>query len=398
MKQSAGAVGVCLGLAGGLLVVALARLGDYPADAGPAVAALAHGSVRGAAAVPILMGPLSIWIRAPFAWAAHMVGAGELGVYRAGVVPCVVAALALGVVLARRSRMPEWAPLVAALAVLTPASVAAAANGHPEELLAGVLCVAAVLLALGRRATWAGLALGLAIATKQWALIAVVPTLLAAPAASRARVAVVGAVSTLVVYLPFVALGPHAFLVATRGEAHVESASTSETIWLFAARDRRLHVAGSPTLTYHAIAGWVPPLSHALIVLAALPFAVVLWRRRIAATQVLALLALLFLLRCALDPVDQDYFHAPFVLALLATEVAAGVFPALTLFAVAGLWLSFGVLHGAADPWVSALVYLGWSGIVGAALAARVFGVELRRRIGVTSQLEATLGLRTPSP
>jgi hypothetical protein len=388
MKQSVQAAGIALALAGGLLLIALARLGDYPADAGPAVAALAHGSVRGAAAVPILMGPLSIWARAPFAWAAHALGAGELGVYRAGIVPCVAAALALGLVLARRSRMPEWAPLVAALAVLTPASVAAAENGHPEEVLGGALCVAAVMLALARRPGWAGLALGLAIATKQWALIAVVPTLLAAPVASRARVAVVGAVSALAVYLPFVALDPHAFLVATRGEAHVESASVNETMWLFAAHDRRLHVAGSPTLTYHGIGNWVPPLSHALIVLAAVPFAVVLWRKRMAAAQVLALLALLFLLRCVLDPVDQDYFHAPFVLALLATEVSAGVFPALTLFAVGGLSLSFGVLHGVADPWVSALVYLGWTGVVAAALVARIFGIDVRSRIGLAPRLE----------
>ncbi len=376
MTRPAFALGLALALAGGLVVLLVAGLGDYPADAGPAVAALAEGSLRRAAAVPFLMGPFSIVLRAPFVWAADRLGTGELGVYRAGIVPCLAAAAALGVALARRSRTGNWAPLVAALAVLTPASVAAAGNGHPEELLGGALCVAAVLLAHGRRTVWAGVALGLAIATKQWALIAVVPTLLAAPATSRVRVALVGAAAALAFYTPFIAQDPHAFITATRGEARVESAATPETVWLSASSDRQVHVAGSPTLTYNAIPPWVPPVSHALIVLAALPFAAALWRRHLQATQALALLALLFLLRCVFDPVDQDYFHVPFLLALLATEVTAAAFPAVTLFAVGGLWLSFGVLHGSTDPWLGAAVYLGWTAVVGAFLSTRVFGLR----------------------
>jgi hypothetical protein len=118
-------------------------------------------------------------------------------------------------------------------------------------------------------------------------------------------------------------------------------------------------------------------VSHALIVLAALPFAAALWRRRLQTTQALALLALLFLVRCAVDPVDQDYFHVPFLLALLATEVTAEVFPAVTLFAAGGLWLSFGVLHGAAPPWLCAAVYVGWTAVVAASLCGRVFGVRI---------------------
>jgi hypothetical protein len=363
-------------LAGGFVVLLVAGLGDYPADAGPAVAALAQGSLRRAAAVPFLMGPFSIVLRAPFVWAADRLGAGELGVYRAGIVPCLAAAAALGVALARRTRTGNWVPLVAALAVLTPASVAAAGNGHPEELLGGALCVGAVLLAHGRRPVWAGVALGLAIATKQWALIAVVPTLLAAPATSRVRVAVVGAVAALAFYTPFIAQDPHAFMTATRTEAHVVSAAVPETIWLAASSDRQVHVAGSPTLIYHAIPTWVPPVSHALIVLAALPFALVLWRRRLRATQALALLALLFLVRCVFDPVDQDYFHVPFLLALLATEVTDGAFPGVTLFAAGGLWLSFDLLHASGSPWLDVAVYLGWTAVVAAFLLRRVLGLR----------------------
>jgi uncharacterized membrane protein len=58
--------------------------------------------------------------------------------------------------------------------------VAAVRLGHPEALTAA-LCVLAVVLA--RRDHWvvAAVVLGLAIATKQWAVVAIVPALLAAP-------------------------------------------------------------------------------------------------------------------------------------------------------------------------------------------------------------------------
>ena len=42
--------------------------------------------------------------------------------------------------------------------------------------------------------------------------------------------------------------------------------------------------------------------------------------RRRTPDDVLALLALLFLLRCLLDPVDNAYYHVPFLLALVAWE------------------------------------------------------------------------------
>ena len=58
------------------------------------------------------------------------------------------------------------------LAILTPASRAAVESGHPEEMLAAALCVIALLVS-DRRPLWAGVALGLALATKQWAVLAV---------------------------------------------------------------------------------------------------------------------------------------------------------------------------------------------------------------------------------
>ena len=118
-------------------------------------------------------------------------------------------------------------------------------------------------------------------------------------------------------------------------------------------------------MTYHEVAHWVPPVSHSLIVLIALPLGLLLRRRGARGADPLALLALLFLLRCVLDPVDQGYFHVPFMLALLAWEVSAGALrmgglPPVTLAAAACLALTFDVLqaHGV-NAWVIDSLYLG---------------------------------------
>jgi len=53
--------------------------------------------------------------------------------------------------------------------------------GHPEEVLEGVLCVAALLAAGANRAPLAGVFLGLAIANKPWAVLAAAPMVIVLP-------------------------------------------------------------------------------------------------------------------------------------------------------------------------------------------------------------------------
>ena len=67
-----------------------------------------------------------------------------------------------------------WA-LMAAACVLNPLTYQAAFYGHPEELLAAALAVGAVIAAGRRHWLLGGLMLGAALATKQWAALAVVP-------------------------------------------------------------------------------------------------------------------------------------------------------------------------------------------------------------------------------
>src|SRR5260370_22502783 len=84
---------------------------------------------------------------------------------------------------------------------------AARGAGHREEILGGALAVAAVLLAVRGRTLLGALALGLALATKQWALLAVLPFLLAVP--GRRRLALLLSGSTpLLLTLPFLGCHP----------------------------------------------------------------------------------------------------------------------------------------------------------------------------------------------
>src|SRR5680860_1842017 len=88
----------------------------------------------------------------------------ETSVYLIGVLPCLLATIALGLVLSRsladRRASTAAQGLVAGLAVITPMTFRAVHWGHPEELLAGALCVGALLAALRERELLAGILLG----------------------------------------------------------------------------------------------------------------------------------------------------------------------------------------------------------------------------------------------
>jgi hypothetical protein len=349
----------------GVGLEAYASVGDYGHDAGPALDALAAGNLHRFLVEQPLMGLVSVVVRLPFVLVAKLAGAGELVRYRAGALPCLAATAALGIGLIRlRGLRPRTALLVPALAMVTPASLLALRWGHPEELLGGVLCVAAVLLA-DRRALWAGVALGLAIATKQWAILAVAPVLLAAHPGRRLRLlaAAIGVAELFTV--PLFAANPSAFTHTTSEAAASAAYTNPESLWFLVSHPYHF-VQGPASYTFYVIPSTVEHLSHPLIVLLPAILALVVWRRR---CDPLALLALVLLARCVLDPVDNEYYHAPFLLALLAYETMARrrlpQIPFLTLFSAAGLWLTFSVLQGhGASPALTNAVYLAWTGAV----------------------------------
>ncbi|HKG67107.1 MAG TPA: glycosyltransferase 87 family protein, partial [Solirubrobacteraceae bacterium] len=169
---------------------------DYFSDASTAIDTLARGDIDGFLHQTPLMGPFSLLLRAPF---VRLVFDSSLDtVYFAGVVPCLAAVAGLAYALRRRmtalGRPAAAITLVTVVALLNNGVFRSVHWGHPEEILGGALCAGAVLAGLRDRALLAGLLLGLAVATKQWAVIAVIPTLLATSQRRIALLLVAGAV------------------------------------------------------------------------------------------------------------------------------------------------------------------------------------------------------------
>jgi hypothetical protein len=315
---------------------------DYFSDASASIDALVRRDLDGFFASQPLMGSFSLLVRAPF---VATVFDGSLdAVYLAGAIPCLIATVVLGLALARlvaeRGQPPAVQGLVAGLAVINPITFRALHWGHPEELLGAALCVGAVLAALREREMLAGVLLGLAIATKQWALIAVLPTLLAAPRRRLPLLGIAGAIAAALL-LPGLIANSDSFTGAHQAAAGQGPGGASTTPWSI-----WWPLAGIGDSAYgerYMAPAWVGTLSHPLIVLLPIPLAALLWlRRNRRPDDALLLLALLFLLRCLLDNWNNDYYHAPFFLSLLAWEtVRRPGTPYLSLAVAILLGLSF---------------------------------------------------------
>ena len=222
-------------LAAALMALITGMGTDYPADAGPAISALARGDIHGFTSAQVQMGPLSILLRAPL---AALAGPDLIWAYRLGALARMLALVGLGVLVARRAGAGVGL-LAGALLVANPVTLDALHLGHPEELLGAALCVAAVLLA-AERPLWAAAALGAALATKQWALIAIAPVLIAAPREARVRLAATAAGIAAAVIVPVALADPHAFVSALDHPAFGLSAMRTGNLWGFTAISERV--------------------------------------------------------------------------------------------------------------------------------------------------------------
>lgn len=315
-----------------MILVYLAAIGASPQGANdfyrelwPAYQALAAGHVVDF----IRTGPPyvgSAVLRAPLAMIPMIWSGSPTQVYFAAALPCVVAAPLLATWLGAQRARPDGSPRRIGpmlLCLLSPVVVLAVYGGHPEEILGGVLCVAGVVLAANGEIEWAAVLIGLAVINKAWALVAV-PVALAAMPDRRLRGAAITAVTAGIVLIPVTALR----LTGGATDAHGFALGTSigtifnppELLWWFGQQS---------SIVLHA---------RALIVLSAGLCAFLWWARcardgppkdRVA--DALLLLAMVLLLRCALDPWNNSYYHVPFIFALLAYEVRSDRPPVLAL-------------------------------------------------------------------
>jgi hypothetical protein len=354
---------------------------DYDNEVRPAYEALAHGHVvRFLTLAPAYGG--SLIERAPFALVPGLWGGGELAVYRAAALPCLLASAALGVWLVARMRSRGHSTLARAVAlgvcVANPLTLRALELGHPEELLGACLCVAAVLLAAhapssgGRdHALAAGVLLGLATANKEWALLAAGPVLLAVAPGRRRRCLAGACVSSTAVLAPLALVSSSGFLASTRAVA-VPTVSVIfqpwQLWWFLGHHGGLVHgIFGTPKPGYRVEPAWTATVSHPLVLVSGLALAAALWprARRLALPegQALLALALVLLVRCLLDTWDAVYYTLPFGLALLAWELSQRNRnpPVLALAVSALAWVSFQWLPGHVSPDVQAALFLAWS-------------------------------------
>jgi uncharacterized membrane protein (UPF0127 family) len=374
---------------------------DYGLEAAAAYKALSHGDIGGfLGQVPAYGG--SLVLRAPFAWVASALGGGELAVYRAVSIPCLLAFAFVALVVVRRmgacGRPTKERALVLGLCVANPVTLRALYMGHPEEMLCAAFAIGAVLAAADRRTLWAAVLLGLAIATKAWAVLAIGPVLIALPSRRLVALGVAGAV-TAAVLAPIALFAPHAAGLVSAASHTDEIFNPWQLFWWLGEPDHLFRdLQTGATLTGYRVApNWLLPLTHPLIALLVVPLSL-MWARvrgaapRINGEHALGLLALLFLLRCALDPWNNVYYELPFLLALLAWEALCrpNREPLLAFCATALVWVSFEVVPNYVSPDLQSAFFLAWSLPFAVWLARELFAPP--RRVPETEHVIATAG------
>lgn len=369
------ALGAVAVLVSAVLALASPIGADYavagPDAAGPAVDALVRGDLSAYAAHQPAQGPVSILLRAPFAALAP--AGDQLARYRLGVFPCVLAlalaALAVGAAMQRRGKRPWEAWAVAALLLLAPVMRAALTWGHPEELLATALVLGSALATGSGAVVAGGAAAGLAVATKSWALIGLVP--LALLAGRRAwRWVAAAAVTCALLVGPLVAANPGAFGRAGRTASEAPLVHPADVWWMASQRHvtisdgpqvRRVHAPAQPTLVRNGV-------RPALVAITALLALLVARRRRPTLDSALIVLALVMLLRCVLDPGDNGYYHVPFTATVIAWGALFGRRPLLIAAAAVAATATVPGPLGPHRDLVN-LLYLAWALPVTALLA-----------------------------
>ncbi len=371
---------------------------DFVTDAGPVVRELAHGHLSALLHSNAIMGPFALIVEAPF---VAIAGADWLPQYQWASLPGLIAVGLLGLYLAaiarRRGASGLSQLLIATLCLVNPITLEALNTGHPEELLTAALAVGAVASASEGRDRRAALLLGLAVASKQWALIAVFPVLMALPRpAMRLRTAVGAGAVAAVLILPGIIAAPGSFADVQGNAASTGNVLLPWSAW-YSIGDMGTRVV---TVGSHHFSSQVPQapalvggLSHPLIVIlaGAIPLALTLRRGRFGITgaDAMALLALLALLRCALDPVNNLYYHEPLLIALLGWDALAsrglpwrGLIGAAVAFAFRR-WLVY------LDPESFNAIYVAVAGAAALALGLASFG---RGAEGSSDQLDVGSG------
>lgn len=314
------------------------------------------------------IGLTSLLLRAPAVAIAHNAGGGLRAEYRAGALMCVLAAGLLAVWISWRARRRGASP-AAALGLLALWVVAIVWGrslmfGHPEEPLAGALAIVAVLLAAERRPVAAGIAIGLAIGTKEWAFLAAPAVVVAGQPLDWRRMAL-PAVATVGLTVALLGIGnPSSFRAAHEALQHGdEHPLTPANVW-FRFGHKQITAASGNVVAYvvqppNAIGRWCRPF----VTLLALVSGLIFFRRRgFGSLDTLALVAFLFVCRGVFDTQTFSYHLVPMVMAIPAWEVLSRRrLPVVGVLAAVAFELTVHVVapHMSADAFNA--IYLAWT-------------------------------------
>lgn len=373
----AGACALLLGSMG-LLTPAFT---DYDFEAEPSLRALRAGDwVEFLQLAPGYGG--SLVLRAPFALLPNVWNGGDLALFRSMAAPCLLAGALLGVALwwrgrrLGRSTATCWIALL--LVAANPLTLRALEIGHPEELLGAVLCVAAALAAARDRALFASVLLGLAIANKPWAVLAVVP-LLAMQKSGWPKLLAAAAATTAVVMVPLALAGGAVDQASAVARQSGEIFQPWQVWWFLGDSGQVVVGSWGAKPGYRVPPEWLTGFTHPLVVLTpvAIGLALLPRLRHRPWQDGLLLLALTMLLRCLLDPWNVSYYALPFLLALVAWEVHAERRPpVLSLAATLLCWLTLVWLIPRVHPDVQAAAYLAWTVPLAVWMGARLLGLR----------------------
>jgi hypothetical protein len=244
-----------------------------------------------------------------------------------------------------------------------------------------------VLLAAHERPLWAATTVGLAIANKQWALLALGPVLLCTRADRRLLVLAWAGAVIAAVMAPLALVSSGGFLANSRGAAAPGATIFQpwQAWWFLGHHGTLVHgLFGGAKPGYRIGPSWVGEVSHPAILLAGLGVSVGLWPRtrrsrssgRLTERDALLALAVVLLLRCLLDTWDVVYYPLPFVIALVAWESSAPSRrpPVLALSASTLAWITFKWSPAHLSPDAQAALFLCWTLPLGALLALALRG------------------------
>lgn len=351
---------------------------DYGVEGWPADQRLIAGDLDGFfARAPGYIGWMVL--RAPLAYVTGQLGGSDQAIFRVGGLLGLAALAWLAVHLATHAfrhvegRRTGW--LVLGLVGASPLAYQAYVYGHPEDVLAAAASVGCVLAALAGRPVASGALLGLAFLGKQWAVLAALPALLVLGRGHVRHLVAAGVVVALA-YVPMLLLTPPASL-SQKATLATDSGSLfhpQQVWWFFGVPATPQFIEDGHGTTMAP--AWLMPLTRPIIVGLALPLTALWWRtrrHRDAPADALALLALLFLCRCALDPWNLVYYHLPLVLSLTAWEIVSRRrLPWLAVAVTGAAWISFVTIdiREGATPF---LLYFAWALPLAGLLAREVF-------------------------